>query len=60
VKLWPVVSRAVEEGVAHGLRRSNKYNDEAPVDTDRAAEHLQREIMNALCEVLNFGDEEGE
>ena len=56
-KLYPIIARAVEEGVAYGLQRYNKYNGDAPVDTDRAAEHVEREVLNALCEVLDLVDE---
>jgi hypothetical protein len=54
VKLYPLISRAVEEGVAYGLQRYNKYNSESPVDVDIVAEHVEREVLNALCEVLEF------
>ena len=57
LRAYTVVSRAVEEGIAHGLNRYNKYNIDAPINTDTAASHLEREILSALCDVVNFEDE---
>jgi len=56
VKEYEVLARAVEEGVGWGLTRYNKY---APNQLSGEAEmslkdHLEREIMNALCDVFDF------
>ena len=58
IQTYKVISRAVDEGVAYGLRRYNKYSHHAITDSeiDVAAEHVEREVLNALCEVIDFGD----
>lgn len=55
VRTYAVLARAVEEGVAMGLRRSRKH-DEAPTD-DAIAEHVEREVLGAICEVFRFDEE---
>lgn len=55
VYTYRVVARAVEEGVAYGLCRYNKYT-EKPIDVDLAAEHIEREVMNVLCDVIDFDE----
>ena len=57
LRTYTIVSRAVEEGVAHGLQRYNKYNDDAPISVGTATDHLEREILNALSDVIDFDDE---
>ena len=58
LRTYALVSRAVEEGVAHGIRRYLKYDDRAKMsDEGSLAEHLEHEILNALCEVVDFGDD---
>lgn len=53
---YRLVARAVAEGAAYGLHRYNKYNDDKQVDVEMAAEHVEREVMNALCEVIDFDE----
>ena len=56
VNAYAVIDRAVEEGVHCGYMRSHKHTD-----TPSAAaieDEIGRAVMNALCEVLAFGDEE--
>ena len=53
VKLWTIISRAVEEGAAYGIRRAYKHTD-TPTHED-ICEQVEREVMNALAEVLDFG-----
>lgn len=55
LQTYKVIAQAVEEGVAYGLQRYNKYNSDAPLDVDVVAEHMEREVLNALCEVIDFG-----
>ena len=63
VKLYPVIARAVEEGVGYGIRRAFKYTDESDsmtrqsVYTASLEEHIVHEVMNALCEVLEFDND---
>lgn len=55
VQTYGVLARAVEEGVAYGLQRYFKYytGEEGQVDID-IAEHIEREVLNALCGVIQF------
>ena len=55
-KTYAIIARAVEEGVAYGLQRYHKYNEETQQDSN-ITEHIEREVLNALCEVIDFGDE---
>lgn len=51
VRLYELVERAVEEGVAMGWRRAHKHgNSPDCVLTD----DIEREVMLALCEVIDF------
>ena len=52
--VWAIVTRAVEEGVAFGVQRAYKHrSDELPPDAREALlEHCEREVMNALSEVI--------
>ena len=52
VNSYVIVDRAVEEGVALGYMRSHKHTDNP--DAESFKEHLHREVMNSLCEVLRF------
>ena len=51
-----VIAEAVERGAATGVRRAFKYAADVP-DADAIIEHVEREVMNALCDVLKFDDE---
>ena len=55
LRTYTVVSRAVEEGVAYGIQRAYKHTD-AP-ERESLQEHLEHEVVNALCEIIDFGDE---
>jgi hypothetical protein len=52
---YEVVARAVEEGVRYGLNRSRKHQDDP--SWEAIEEHVTREVMNALSEVVRWGDE---
>lgn len=56
-KTYAIIQRAIEDGIAHGIRRAKKYND-TPTD-DALCEHIEREIMNMLDEVVEFDLGEG-
>jgi len=58
MRSYPIIARAVEEGIAFGLNRAYKHA-EAP-GREEIADSLQIEIMNALCDVVDFDDEEDE
>ena len=57
-KLRMIISRAVEEGAAYATSRFNKYAM-APLsesERDRMHEHIEREVMSALSDVLEFDE----
>ena len=55
LRTYEVVRRAVEEGITHGIRRAHKY---AEVPTrDGLQDHIEREVLSALCDVVDFEDE---
>lgn len=59
IDLYGIIARAVEAGVTFGLNRCFKHVDQhtrESVDEDA----ICGEVMNALCEVVRFDDEEEE
>jgi hypothetical protein len=56
VKTYTVVSRAIEEGIARGYRRARKHTDNP--EPEAIKESIYNEVMNALCDVIEFFDEE--
>lgn len=56
INSYVVIARAVEEGINYGISRYNKYAKKALSDDEvnALAVHLEREITNALSEILNF------
>ena len=54
-KLYPVLVACVEEGAAFGVRRAFKHT-ETP-DYATICEHVEREILNLLCERLVIDDD---
>ena len=58
---YRIITDCLEEGITVALNRMDKYAEDPLTDAqrDRAAEHLEREIINAICEKFNFeGDTE--
>lgn len=55
IRLYDIVSGAVELGVGFGLNRAFKHVD----DPDRSIieDNVYRGVMNALCEVIDWEDE---
>ena len=51
---YAILSRAVEEGAACGVRRAYKHNDQP--SEEQVTEAVERGVMNAICEVLRFDD----
>jgi len=49
---YTLIERAVGEGVSYGWHRAHKHTDK-PGETV-IKENLEREVMNALCEILIF------
>jgi hypothetical protein len=54
-RAYPILCRAVEEGVAYGLRRAHKYND-AP-DVKSIEEQVVTAVLNEICEYFSFDDD---
>jgi hypothetical protein len=55
VRTYPVLCRAVEEGVAYGWRRAHKHNDKPDALT------IEEQIVNAflieVCKYFEFDDD---
>jgi hypothetical protein len=56
VNAYAVISRAVEDGIPGGYRRAFKHNDN-PTE-DQIFESIRDYVMNEICDVLQFGDED--
>lgn len=56
VNLYAIVARAVEEGVSYGIQRAHKYS--AAPDRETIADNVEQAVLNALCEVLDFGSDD--
>lgn len=56
VNVYRVLEEAVDTGIMMGLRRGDKHSDDPLTDAQQARmhEHIEREVMNALSEVLIF------
>ena len=54
VNVYEVLSRAIEEGVSLGYNRAYKHTETPDEETFKEAMELA--IMNAICEVFDFGD----
>ena len=58
---YRIIVDCLETGIAVALNRMDKHAEDPLTDAqrDRAAEHLEREIMSAICDKFNFeGDTE--
>jgi len=60
VKLYGLVHDQVERGIEIGLRRAFKHSEENLKEetAERIKDHVHREIMMALDEVIDFGPTE--
>jgi len=56
VNAFAVVERAVEDGIACGLRRADKHADDPLTDAqrERLTENLEREVLASLDQWLKF------
>jgi hypothetical protein len=52
VRLYPLLARAVEEGIAYGYRRAHKHVDDPGADAIRTAIHDA--VMAELVEILDL------
>ena len=57
VRAYPVLHRAVEEGVAFGWRRAHKHTDKP--DADTIEEQIVTAAVNEICGFFTFDDEAG-
>jgi hypothetical protein len=56
INSYTVIQRAVEEGVAYGVRRAYKHTDDPT--QEQISTEVENAVMSALCEVLQFGNGE--
>jgi hypothetical protein len=54
INVYAVITRAVEEGVVHGLNRSYKHTD-SPTN-DQITQNIYEAVMSELSEVMYFDD----
>ena len=56
---YKVIQRAIEEGVAYGVRRYYKHRDAAPaeVDLNAMADEIAEHTLNEVCEWFRFDDD---
>lgn len=55
LKLYPIIERAVEEGVTSGWRRAHDhYEPEQRAQEDLAIEIIVRDVLSVLDEVINW------
>lgn len=56
VRAYDVVRRAVDEGVAYGVRRAFKHSATPPTEAeiDAIRQAVEDAVMNELCEVIDF------
>lgn len=58
LKTYLIISRAIEEGVQYGVNRSFKHTDKPEVS--HIIDTVHNSVMNSLCEIIEFDDEEVE
>jgi hypothetical protein len=54
IRAYPVLCRAIEEGVTYGWRRARKHM-EMP-DEETIKDHIATAVLNEVCEYFNFDD----
>lgn len=54
VKLYSIVSDAIERGVGFGYQRAHKHTDEP--DVDAIVEEIRNAVLNELDEIISFDD----
>ena len=58
LRLHDIILRAVEDGVASGVSKAFKYSNPPGINfflCESLEEHVGREVMNSLDEVINCG-----
>lgn len=56
VKVYPVISAAVEAGVRHGWARGWKHRDDMPEGAEGIIAAIEEAVMSELCEVLEWDE----
>lgn len=54
-KSYVIMERAVEEGIEFGWNRAYKHTESPEPELIR--EKIAQEVMNAICDVFDFGDD---
>ena len=60
IRAYPIVARAVEEGVSYGVTRLWKYHDSDTMTEAQMREWQDRisdAVLSSLCEVIEFDPE---
>jgi len=52
LKTYTIIERAIEEGIAYGIKHAYKHHDEPR--QDHLATEIERAVMEALDEVVDF------
>ena len=52
IKTYIIVERAVEEGIAYGLKRARKHHENP--SQDHIAIEIEKAVMFSLSEVIDF------
>jgi hypothetical protein len=55
IRAYPVLCRAIEEGVAYGWRRAHKHVDSP--DAATIAEQIVTAVINEVCQYFDFDDD---
>jgi hypothetical protein len=55
VRAYPVLCRAVEEGVAYGWQRAHKHIDTP--DAETLKEQIVTAVLNEVCQYFDFDDD---
>ena len=54
VRAYPLIADAVEHALVYGWNRAHKHT--STPSEEAIMEALEQAVMNALCEVLDFGE----
>ena len=55
IKMYQLISRAIEEGVDFGWNRAHKHSEKPEKNT--VLDSIHSEVMSQICEVFDFDDE---
>lgn len=51
-RIYEILSRAIEAGVAHGWRRAHKYSEDPGEEVIK--HQIEQEVMSAICEIFEL------